>query len=1047
MRRKTKRVLSFAMGVLLFVSMLFVAPKQTAEAAENRTDGSFREKIEFEDANRFEENGMNYIDSSLFSGYSGSGYLYLVSGWGEVHFSVPQDGEYKITLAANADTYKENWLYLDENGAGALYTAGNKWEEYTIICNLSAGSHKFGVSANWGYTALDYVIIEAVNAGGSTPTPTPEVTATPVPTVKPTPEPTAVPTPTPTSPAVEDGFSVKVEFEDAKCYEENGRNRIASDLFSGYSGSGYLYLEAGWGEVSFTVPKDGEYRITLVTNADSYKENWLYLDEAGAGTLYTGGNSWEKYTEEYTLGAGTHKFGVSANWGYTALDYVVVEAVDTGSTETPQPTVQPTEAPKPTTEPTATPEPTVTPTPTATPEPTEVPGGGESQGNGMYVKEGRLYDGNGNEFIMRGINVAHAWYTGYTETSIEAVADLGANCVRVVLADGTQWTKTGVSEVENIISWCEKNGLVCILEVHDHTGYDDTARLNTAVDYWLSMKDLLNAHKDYVIVNVANEWLGTWGNGSTWTGAYQSAIRTMRNAGIENVIMVDAAGYGQETATCIDNCRSVYAADETGNTMFSIHMYSVTGADADTVKSNIDAMLSKGVSFCIGEFGDFQNGGDVDEQTIMQYCTEKGIGYAAWSWKGNGGTDITLDLSRDWAGTDLTDWGKYVFYAEGIGIQATARMAYTLKTYDGPGHEGEVTPPEQPGGSGEVDAPSTEIDTELSAGWFEELDGWYVSGEGDDTESEITVPETLSNGGIRLNFDLREEKYPYLCNMVGGLDLSENTSIDLVVRNNNLYPLQIQPIFKVGGLWEWTEYDKYQEVPAQTTTILSFDLTGCPNLDEVMAVLFRVQGSGSAFAGTIDFLSVVTDYDFEKDSFGGAVAELNRPKTAAFFTWQYPESSWTNTTEYSCDENGTLTVGFADITEEDAAGPQTETRPGTGTGLNCSAYGKLVSTITNNSDEDIHITLVMKTTGDWIWQENAGTVDGVGGERVIAPGETVEVVYELDGAEWKSQASGWSYTGKLQGAEDVRAIAYKIYAGQGEKVTGTVVISDFEFQF
>ena len=59
-------------------------------------------------------------------------------------------------------------------------------------------------------------------------------------------------------------------------------------------------------------------------------------------------------------------------------------------------------------------------------------------------------------------------------------------------------------------------------------------------------------------------------------------------------------------------------------------------------------MLSKGVAFCIGEFGDFQNGGDVDEATIMQYCTEKGIGYAAWSWKGNGGSDATLDLSGDW---------------------------------------------------------------------------------------------------------------------------------------------------------------------------------------------------------------------------------------------------------------------------------------------------------------------------------------------------------------------------------------------------------------
>lgn len=117
-----------------------------------------------------------------------------------------------------------------------------------------------------------------------------------------------------------------------------------------------------------------------------------------------------------------------------------------------------------------------------------------------------------------------------------------------------------------------------------------------------------------------------------------------------------------ETSTCIDNCQSVASADTTGNTMFSIHMYSVAGKDADTVKSNIDGMLSKGVAFCIGEFGDFQNGG----------------------------TDVTLDMSSDWAGTNLTTWGKYVFCEPGYGIQATSKMAYTLKSYDGKKEEGPV---------------------------------------------------------------------------------------------------------------------------------------------------------------------------------------------------------------------------------------------------------------------------------------------------------------------------------------------------------------------
>ena len=197
-------------------------------------------------------------------------------------------------------------------------------------------------------------------------------------------------------------------------------------MFSGYSGSGYVYLEAGWSEVQFTVPSDGTYTITLVSNADSYKENWLYLDDTSAGTLLTQGNQWNEHTAEYTLSAGTHKFGVSSSWGYTALDYVRITSDSASATDPSEPT-QPED-----------------------PDPSE-----PSPDGGMYVSGGKLFDASGKEFIMRGINVAHAWYTDYTETSINAIADLGANCVRVVLADGTQWTKTTYQEVENIIRWCE----------------------------------------------------------------------------------------------------------------------------------------------------------------------------------------------------------------------------------------------------------------------------------------------------------------------------------------------------------------------------------------------------------------------------------------------------------------------------------------------------------------------------------------------------------------------------------------------------------------
>ena len=76
------------------------------------------------------------------------------------------------------------------------------------------------------------------------------------------------------------------------------------------------------------------------------------------------------------------------------------------------------------------------------------------------------------------------------------------------------------------------------------------------------MKSILSANKKYVIVNIANEWYGTW-NGSAWASGYKTAIKNMRNAGIHNLLMVDCAGYmgwswkgNGETWACLDLANS-----------------------------------------------------------------------------------------------------------------------------------------------------------------------------------------------------------------------------------------------------------------------------------------------------------------------------------------------------------------------------------------------------------------------------------------------------------------------------------------------------------
>ena len=234
---------------------------------------------------------------------------------------------------------------------------------------------------------------------------------------------------------------------------------------------------------------------------------------------------------------------------------------------------------------------------------------------------------------MKGVNLPHDWYTSYTETSINAVADLGANSVRIVLGEGSKYTKTSENELKQIISRAKERGLVCILELHDFTGSDDPSDItDKAVGYWREMLDTLNSNKDYVIVNIANEWQGTWNKGSLWADTYKSAIKSLRYAGLENAIMIDASGYGQETGPMESACKDVLSADPDRNIIFSYHVYSVVGADENSIKTAIDGISSQGVCLAIGEFGYWQNGGDVDEKYLVDYCTANDIGWLAWSW-------------------------------------------------------------------------------------------------------------------------------------------------------------------------------------------------------------------------------------------------------------------------------------------------------------------------------------------------------------------------------------------------------------------------------
>ena len=281
---------------------------------------------------------------------------------------------------------------------------------------------------------------------------------------------------------------------------------------------------------------------------------------------------------------------------------------------------------------------------------------------GFSVSGTKLLDSNGKEFVMRGVNHAHTWFKGEMNTALTAIAATGANTVRVVLANGKQWSEDNEASVKQIVDRCKALGMIAVLEIHDATGKNDTQSLNDAVDYWIKIKNVLIGNEAYVIVNIANEWYGEW-NSTGWRDGYLQAIPKLRNAGIKNTLMVDCAGWGQYPKSIHDYGKAVFDADTLKNTMFSIHMYEYAGANAQTVRSNIDGVLALNVPVVIGEFGQKHGSSSgqstpVAYQEILSYCQSKNVGYLGWSWKGNGSPVEYLDIALDWNGARLSsDWG------------------------------------------------------------------------------------------------------------------------------------------------------------------------------------------------------------------------------------------------------------------------------------------------------------------------------------------------------------------------------------------------------
>ncbi|GAB3180704.1 cellulase family glycosylhydrolase [Streptomyces incanus] len=312
---------------------------------------------------------------------------------------------------------------------------------------------------------------------------------------------------------------------------------------------------------------------------------------------------------------------------------------------------------------------------------------------GFHVENGRLLEASGNDFVMRGVNHAHTWYADRI-SSLAHIKAKGANTVRVVLSSGDRWTTNNAADVANVVAQCKQNRLICVLEVHDTTGYGEQSgavTLSRAADYWISVRSALTGQEDYVVVNIGNEPYGNT-NYANWTADTKAAIQKLRNAGFDHTLMVDAPNWGQDWAfTMRDNAASVFAADPDANTVFSIHMYGVFDTAAE-IGDYLGRFVTMRLPIVVGEFGHNHSDGDPDEDTILAVTQQLGLGYLGWSWSGNGGGVEYLDMVTNFDPNQLTSWGRRLFNGAN-GIAATSKEA---KIYSS-GSGGDTTAPTAPG--------------------------------------------------------------------------------------------------------------------------------------------------------------------------------------------------------------------------------------------------------------------------------------------------------------------------------------------------------------
>ncbi len=309
-------------------------------------------------------------------------------------------------------------------------------------------------------------------------------------------------------------------------------------------------------------------------------------------------------------------------------------------------------------------------------------------GNGFFVAGGKLYDANGVEFRIRGVDRAH-----YDSPSQPGISNSGANAVRMflfTLGGGMASKYANVLQTQHIDYGEAPIPVMSIFPDGTTVSCNSsTSELASGVAWWVANASTFTPLNRYMMINIANEWGPS--NSATWASAYESAIASLRAAGYLGTLVIDAGGCGQDIADLLNYSTAVFNSDPQKNILFSLHIYgNIPTADVASDLAKL-ASLSQtaGMAFVVGEFGPGRDIGPSPTQTtpgqIITAAEANGIGWMAWAWDDNnlgGGASNNSWFSMTLQGpgyyskpSDLTEFGQDVVLNSTYGLSVLATPA------------------------------------------------------------------------------------------------------------------------------------------------------------------------------------------------------------------------------------------------------------------------------------------------------------------------------------------------------------------------------------